>query len=115
MSSEPQTETFEPAFEEQRKADDVQPLQYPNPTETAHQEAPVAASNEPRGAEDVTALPQPGHLNNNATENTTTTGAVPETNTLANEEPVTEAKTGLNAAEPITSGMLGYKAPGLMK
>ena len=88
---------------EEKRAEDVKPLELPG--ESTESAAPVVEGE--KKAEDVTALPLP---------QTSTTGAETQA-----EEPKKEAETAVEkpvekkAAEPVTSGVLGYKAPGLMK
>lgn len=94
---------------EEKRAEDTKPLELPAQTETAKPEEPI--SNEPKKAEDTKPLPLPEHLTKeeNASEESTPAAAA------TSEEPAKETKAEAAAGEPITSGVLGYKAPGLLK
>jgi len=79
---------------QETKAENVKPLEL-----SADSAVPSTGASEPLAAgenkaEEPTALPQP------------------TTETAAAEEPLKDEKKG---AEPVTAGVLGYKAPGLLK
>ena len=76
-------------------------------TATTQQTAePTLSSTEPRATEDVTALPQPH----------TAAAAEPEAaTTLGASAAQTATTTETGATGPVNSGILGYKAPGLIK
>lgn len=97
---------------EEKRAEDVKTLELP--TESATPAAPSASAAEgERKAEDVTALPLPDHIVNGDASKATDSAAAETTPAAPVEEPVKE--TEKKTAEPVTSGVLGYKAPGLMK